>query len=148
MTDTKPTPYAWTVTGNAQMFFGDYAQHDAEYAAKCCGGTARAFPLFVAQQTPAKDHVEQRKVFEAWVRATHKPEEGWWCRQLPDGGYSSGIVDAAWKAWQAAIGYPRAPKPLTDDKVYEAIKGIDSLDALAVWRAAEAAHGITKKEPS
>ena len=85
MTYTKPTPYAWTVTGTAQMFFGDYAQHDAEDVAKRCGGTARAFPLFLA------------------------------------------------------------PKQLTDDQVYEAIKGIDSLDALQVWRAAEAAHGITQQ---
>lgn len=85
MTDTKPTTYAWTVTGTAQMFFGDYAQHDAEQEAKHIGGTARAFPLFLA------------------------------------------------------------PKPLTDDEVYEAIKGIDSLDALQVWRAAEVAHGITQQ---
>ena len=85
MTDTKPTPYAWTVNGTAQMFFGDYAQHDAEQEAEHIGGTARAFPLFAA------------------------------------------------------------PKPLTDDQVYEAIKGIDSLDALQVWRAAEAAHGITQQ---
>lgn len=49
MTDTKPTPYAWTVTGTAQMFFGDYAQHDAEQEAKHIGGTARAFPLFAGE---------------------------------------------------------------------------------------------------
>ena len=67
------------------MFFGDYAKHDAEQEAKHIGGTARAFPLFLA------------------------------------------------------------PKQLTDDQVYEAIKGIDSLDALQVWRAAEAAHGITQQ---
>ena len=85
MNDTKQTQHCWSVTGTAQMFFGDYAQHDAEQEAKHIGGTALAFPLFLA------------------------------------------------------------PQPLTDDKVYESIKGIDSLDALAVWRAAEAAHGITQQ---
>jgi len=45
---------------------------------------------------------EQRAEFEAWVKSTASPDDGWWCRQLDDGGYSSGPVDDAWKGWQAA----------------------------------------------
>ena len=35
-------------------------------------------------------------------------------------------------------------KTFTDDEVYKALQGKDSLDALLVWRMAEAAHGITE----
>lgn len=34
--------------------------------------------------------------------------------------------------------------PASENHVYAAIQGINSLDALAVWRKAEEAHGITK----
>jgi acyl carrier protein len=37
-------------------------------------------------------------------------------------------------------GQPVAPTP--EDQVFELLRGVDSLDALAVWRAVEAAHGI------
>lgn len=45
---------------------------------------------------------KMRAAFEAYIKANYKPEDGWWCRQIDDGGYSSGNVDSAWKAWQAA----------------------------------------------
>lgn len=32
--------------------------------------------------------------------------------------------------------------PTPEDQVFELLRGVDSLDALAVWRAAEAAHDI------
>ena len=171
MTDTKPTPYAWTVTGTAQMFFGDYAQHDAEQEAKHIGGTARAFPLFLAPQPPAKAHVEQKQ--SGWINPNNKSQKQF----LPHIGeavllkhdgrvYTGKHTGGSFKAdfplgkhfdtWDCLWMYPsvldaqksqaQAPKPLTDDKVYESIKGIDSLDALAVWRAAESAHGITEKK--
>lgn len=52
----------------------------------------------------------ERAEFEAWVRETQRLEDGWWCRQLPDGGYSAGNVDAAWTAWQAARRAPVVPQ--------------------------------------
>lgn len=39
-------------------------------------------------------------------------------------------------------------EPLTPEAyVFELLRGVDSLDALAVWRAAEAAHGIKGGQP-
>ena len=38
---------------------------------------------------------------------------------------------------------PLSAKTFTDDEVYAALQGKDSLDALLVWRIAESAHGIT-----
>ena len=51
----KPAPmsvYGWAVTGLAEPFFGEFAEHDARAEAKRVGGTAEAFPLFrgVAQE--------------------------------------------------------------------------------------------------
>lgn len=37
---------------------------------------------------------------------------------------------------------PARKLPAEDEEVYNAIKGVDSLDALAVWRAAERFYGI------
>lgn len=34
-------------------------------------------------------------------------------------------------------------KTFTDDEVYTALQGKNSLDALLVWRLAESAHGVT-----
>lgn len=42
-----------------------------------------------------------RKKFEQWVASTYRVEDGWWCRQLDDGGYSSEKVDLAWRGWLA-----------------------------------------------
>lgn len=38
-------------------------------------------------------------------------------------------------------------KTFTDDEVYKALQGKNSLDALLVWRLAEAAHGIKATNP-
>ena len=118
MTDAKPTAYAWTVIGTAQMFFGDYAQPDAEQEAKHIGGTARAFPLFAGE--PAQSQLNLA------CKSTQKRLATQWGYVHP-------------------LSMPSRHQ-LTDDQVYEAIKGLDSLDALQVWRAAEAAHGIKGKK--
>lgn len=54
-------------------------------------------------------------------------------------------------AWYAGLDAGRsqketsvATKTFTDDEVYKALQGKDSLDALLVWRMAEAANGITE----
>ena len=45
---------------------------------------------------------EQRAEFEAWAKSKGAPKDGWWIRQIDDGGYSCHAVDMAWGAWQAA----------------------------------------------
>lgn len=40
---------------------------------------------------------------------------------------------------------PVEREPTPEAQVFAALRGVNSLDALAVWRAAEAAHGITQK---
>lgn len=45
---------------------------------------------------------EQRAEFEAWAKSKGAPKDGWWIRQIDDGGYSCHAVDMAWDAWQAA----------------------------------------------
>jgi hypothetical protein len=43
------TPYAWAVTGVNRMYRGEFAQYDATEEARRCGGTARAFPLYLCK---------------------------------------------------------------------------------------------------
>lgn len=61
--------------------------------------------------TTAPDQ-QSRAEFEACIKANFKLEDGWWCRQLPDGGYSAGNVDSAWKIWQAARALPAGMEPV------------------------------------
>jgi hypothetical protein len=42
-------PYAWAVSVLYRMFFGEFAQDDAMDEARRCGGTARAFPLYLCK---------------------------------------------------------------------------------------------------
>ena len=39
-------PYGWTATGHSCVWVGEYAQHDAEEAARHCGGESVAFALY------------------------------------------------------------------------------------------------------
>ena len=176
MTETKSTHYAWTVNGTAQMFFGDYAQHDAEQEAKHIGGTARAFPLFAGEPAPQPPVKAAQQVnttigyipidtysdvlvrligvvsaYKTYTKRTSSlgrvPEDPFYTTRLGD-------MEQAVERFRSVLSQATAESsiampsrhPLTDDKVYEAIKGIDSLDALQVWRAAEAAHGIKGKK--
>ena len=43
-----------------------------------------------------------REDFEAWAKSKGAPKEGWWIRQIDDGGYSCGPVDDSWNGYQAA----------------------------------------------
>lgn len=54
----QAVPYAWHVPPMTRMYFGEYAQLDAESEAKRVGGTAKAIPLYTAP--PAIDD-ETRK---------------------------------------------------------------------------------------
>lgn len=42
----QAVPYAWHVPPMSRMYFGEYAQLDAEAEAKRVGGTAKAIPLY------------------------------------------------------------------------------------------------------
>jgi hypothetical protein len=58
----------------------------------------------LAAQQPAPEAQavpDEREAFEAWGKTMGKGEDGWWFRQLPDGGYSAGKPDFAWTVWQA-----------------------------------------------
>jgi len=46
--------------------------------------------------------MDDRAEFEAWAKSKGAPKDGWWIRQIDDGGYSCHAVDMAWDAWQAA----------------------------------------------
>ena len=63
------------------------------------------------------------------------------------------ILNEIHNAWYAGLdeGHsqketPVSTKTFTDDEVYAALQGKDSLDALLVWRLAEAAHGIKEAQ--
>lgn len=43
----------------------------------------------------------ERDAFEAKMKNHSSPAQGWWFRQLDDGGYSAERVDDAWAAWKA-----------------------------------------------
>lgn len=45
----------------------------------------------------------EREQFEAWAKSKGAPKDGWWVRQIDDGGYSCHAVDMAWEAWQAEV---------------------------------------------
>ena len=84
-------------------------------------------------------------------------EDGRWMMAMLANGESTSAQQVAnfrrlAACWNACVGVPTEEleaitlvgrQPPTDDEVYKAIKGVNSLDALAVWRCAERAHGIT-----
>lgn len=52
-----------------------------------------------------------REAFEAFAKTKGTPEQGWWFRQLDDGGYSAGGPDAGWETWQAALQWAASQQP-------------------------------------
>jgi len=46
--------------------------------------------------------MSEREQFEAWAKARYAKNPHFWLRQIDDGGYSCGMADSAWDAWQAA----------------------------------------------
>jgi hypothetical protein len=48
----------------------------------------------------AFNDIKTRLEFEEIVRSQGDPTQGWWVRRLPDGGYSSGRTERAWKEWK------------------------------------------------
>lgn len=55
----QAVPYGWHITGLSCLMVGEYAERDAKAAAKRCGGTTKAIPLYTAP--PAIDD-ETRKM--------------------------------------------------------------------------------------
>ena len=47
-----------------------------------------------------------REQFEAWAKVRYAKNPHFWLRQIDDGGYSCGMADAAWAAWQVARAQP------------------------------------------
>lgn len=152
--------------------YEDYApgRTSLEYLSPVLFGRAVLARFWAAPQPPAKAPVEQNQ--SGWINPNNKSQKQFlphigeailfkhdW--RVYTGKHTGGSFKADFQlgkhfdTWDCLWMYPsvldaqksqaQAPQPLTDDKVYEAIKGIDSLDALQVWRAAEAAHGITQQ---
>lgn len=102
-------PYAWTVRGTRQMYFGEYAESDARMEAKKIGGTAVAFPLF-RQEQGAEPVDEEREL------ADHYLYMGW----LMARGDGPMTEDDVRDAFLHALKYARAhPSPTSREKAME-----------------------------
>ena len=55
----------------------------------------------------------EREQFEAWAKVRYAKNPHFWLRQIDDGGYSCGMADSAWDAWQAARAQPAQVVPPT-----------------------------------
>lgn len=66
----RQEPWGWGVVGTRHIFFGEYAQQDAEREAKHCGGSARAFALYAAPapERPAVDLEQLRALIASAAR--------------------------------------------------------------------------------
>ena len=53
----------------------------------------------------------EREAFEAWAKVRYAKNPHFWLRQIDDGGYSCGMADSAWDAWQAARAQPAQAGP-------------------------------------
>ena len=53
----------------------------------------------------------EREQFEAWAKVRYAKNPHFWLRQIDDGGYSCGMADSAWEAWQAARAQPAQAVP-------------------------------------
>lgn len=60
--------------------------------------------------------MSEREQFEAWAKARYAKNPHFWLRQIDDGGYSCGMADSAWDAWQARA-QPAQAVPLTDAEI-------------------------------
>ena len=58
----QAVPYGWHITGLSCLMVGEYAEHDAKAAAKRCGGTTKAIPLYTVP--PAIDDETRKMVLE------------------------------------------------------------------------------------
>lgn len=107
-------------------------------------------------------NMTEREQFEAWAKARYAKNPHFWLRQIDDGGYSCGMADSAWDAWQAARAQPAQAVPpgfvlvpLEPDKMwaYRVIRHhqpnldvgckawLECLKEMLHWHAAIAAQG-------
>jgi len=85
----------------------------------------------------------EREQFEAWAKPRYAKNPHFWLRQIDDGGYSCGMADSAWEAWQAARAQPALAVPpdvVRDAMVeaaYDAVAAAlgDAYDCGRVWEA-------------
>lgn len=47
--------FGWVVSGCNTLYRGEFAEYDANEEAAHCGGTAKAIPLYTAQDIPTKE---------------------------------------------------------------------------------------------
>lgn len=64
-----------------------------------------------ALQPAAAQPQDMREAFEAWGRTYKTPEQGWWFRQLDDGGYSAHEPDVAWAGFKAGAAWKASTQP-------------------------------------
>ena len=62
----------------------------------------------------------EREQFEAWAKARYAKNPHFWLRQIDDGGYSCGMADSAWNAWQAVRAQPAQAGQVPSDVVRDA----------------------------
>lgn len=141
MTDAKPTPYAWTVTGTAQIFFGPDAQYDAENLANCCGVNARAFPLF---EKPVVSELQGWKTVP--VEPTQEMLRAATEHSSVSGGMASG--KSYYKAMISSAPAMPSRQPLTVEQIKDLYGEDDNFAitepyVIAFARAVERTHNIT-----
>jgi hypothetical protein len=142
-------PYAWAVSGMSRPFFGKDAEADAQAEARRCGGTARAFPLYLAPAIPAT------------LDASAQPIAA----QQPGDVMVNGLTDVETSASASVAGLVRgvarqpaahtpsfARPPLTDERRFQLWKDskFRGSGGQIDWfiegtRAAERAHGIGRE---
>lgn len=88
---------------------------DNEPRCECNDSQDQLCEVCTAHKNLPEKPQDMREAFEAWGRTYKTPEQGWWFRQLDDGGYSAHEPNVAWAgfkagaAWQAATAQASEP---------------------------------------
>lgn len=70
----------------------------------------------------------EREQFEAWAKVRYAKNPHFWLRQIDDGGYSCGMADSAWNAWQAARAQPAQAVPvLAESELRSILQGTNHM---------------------
>ena len=138
---TPQTPYGWMIQGSTSVWFGEYAELDANAEAMRCGGTCTAFAIYIepvavpAKREPLSDGQIDAVTLAQWGEMNGYP--------LAAHRAYARAIEA--KAQQVAV--PDKHEPLSDDEIAEwfvSENGLEDsrmciyLDFEAVIRAVEA----------
>lgn len=70
----------------------------------------------------------EREQFEAWAKVRYAKNPHFWLRQIDDGGYSCGMADSAWNAWQVARAQPAQAVPvLAESELRSILQGTNHM---------------------